>query len=828
MIRHLLIVLAALAPLTAAAESLPPLDGLVAEPEPGQLQDAPPPSESDVAALDEDAPLEGHSWHGQVFNEGPRQAAYLMPSSGAVHFPVTTYEDEVQGLFDQGVGQLHGFWYFEAERSFRQVAAIDPSCAMAYWGMALANPNNEARAAAFAREAWLLAHLVTDREFLYIESLARFYGVDQPLVQAGEPEPKPDPADNKDRWARLLKDFDELVYEYPDDIEAKAFLVVNIWHASRRGRLQTPSRTASQALLEDVFAAQPNHPAHHYRIHLWDAKDSARYAVDSALASGPSGPSVAHMWHMGGHIFDKLGRHADAAWQQEASARVDHAHMMRDLVLPDQIHNFAHNNEWLIRSYGNVGRVRDAVDLARNMVELPRHPKYNGLDKRGSSSWWGRRRLLGTLEQYELWDELIALTDTMYLEPSDAWDDADRAFLLFKAYAFRGDREAAADQLDLLRGLVSEERVARTESMTIAEDTALLEGLDEDDVRDAMVEAMEQHQGPLEDLVQKIGVAEALTTIFAETELDLDFLVTGSLEGDADAEAATGPALEEAFETLRDARFSQHALARLHLDVGEPEEALKIARRQRTAGRAHSMANLAYILEEVGEHEEAVEEFEALREFSARFDLDVPAFARLAPLAQAAGYGGDWRVAFALPEDIASRPDLETLGPRRWAPPQAPAFSCPDVTGATHTLADHAGRPTIVIMFLGFGCVHCVEQLQAFGPVAQTFADAGIDIVAIGTDPLEKIAEGGADAYPFPLLADPAQTAFRAYRAYDDFEGMALHGTYLIDGEGRIRWHDISYEPFMDTAFLLEEARRLLGLPVDEATAWARSSAAIR
>jgi hypothetical protein len=57
---------------------------------------------------------------------------------------------------------------------------------------------------------------------------------------------------------------------------------------------------------------------------------------------------------------------------------------------------------------------------------------------------------------------------------------------------------------------------------------------------------------------------------------------------------------------------------------------------------------------------------------------------------------------------------------------------------------------------------------------------------------------------------------------------MALHGTYLIDGEGRIRWHDISYEPFMDTAFLLEEARRLLGLPVDEATAWARSSAAIR
>jgi hypothetical protein len=34
------------------------------------------------------------------------------------------------------------------------------------------------------------------------------------------------------------------------------------------------------------------------------------------------------MWHMSGHIWAKLDRHADAAWQQEASARVDHAYMM--------------------------------------------------------------------------------------------------------------------------------------------------------------------------------------------------------------------------------------------------------------------------------------------------------------------------------------------------------------------------------------------------------------------------------------------------------------------------------------------------------------------
>ena len=45
------------------------------------------------------------------------------------------------------------------------------------------------------------------------------------------------------------------------------------------------------------------------------------------------------MWHMPGHILSRLKRYHDAAWQQEASARVDHAHMMRDRVMPDRIHN---------------------------------------------------------------------------------------------------------------------------------------------------------------------------------------------------------------------------------------------------------------------------------------------------------------------------------------------------------------------------------------------------------------------------------------------------------------------------------------------------------
>ena len=106
---------------------------------------------------------------------------------------------------------------------------------------------------------------------------------------------------------------------------AKALLVNQLWLNSRAG-LRTESRQANQGLLDHVFAGLAMHPAHHYRVHLWDTRETAHRVTDSAAVIGHAAPGIAHMWHMGGHIWARLDRHADAAWQQEASARVDHAH----------------------------------------------------------------------------------------------------------------------------------------------------------------------------------------------------------------------------------------------------------------------------------------------------------------------------------------------------------------------------------------------------------------------------------------------------------------------------------------------------------------------
>ncbi len=99
--------------------------------------------------------------------------------------------------------------------------------------------------------------------------------------------------------------------------------------------------------------------------------------------------------------------------------------------------------------------------------------------------------------------------------------------------------------------------------------------------------------------------------------------------------------------------------------------------------------------------------------------------------------------------------------------------------------------------------------------MTEDFQASGISLVAISNEDrpaLRKSLDGYEDGFPFPLLADAALEAFRGYGAFDELMGTALHGTFLIDAEGRIRWWDIGHEPFDDAAFLLTESQRLLAL----------------
>jgi len=121
----------------------------------------------------------------------------------------------------------------------------------------------------------------------------------------------------------------------------------------------------------------------------------------------------------------------------------------------------------------------------------------------------------------------------------------------------------------------------------------------------------------------------------------------------------------------------------------------------------------------------------------------------------------------------------------------------------------------LLVFYLGHGCLHCLDQLNALAPVVGAFQSAGIDILAISADSPEALQKTQAQAkagggFPFPLVADPAREVFRQYRVYDGFEDLPLHGVFLVDGAGLVRWQDISFEPFTDMKFLLDESKRQL------------------
>lgn len=717
----------------------------------------------------------GHSHEGEAFNEGPRQVAFPITGTGDVVFPIQSTWPEAQAFFNQGVGQLHGFWYFEAERTFRHIAAHDPKCAMAYWGMAMANWENPKRAIEFIAKAMEHKDQANAVGIMWIEAQNRFHSSSE--------------KDDVKKRRQLIRDLESIVHAYPNDIEVKAFLACRIWQFSRLG-IPINSYESVDALLQQVLAKSPMHPAHHYRIHLWDEEKAAR-ALDSAALLARTAPAIAHMWHMPGHIYSRLQRYDDSAWCQQASSRVDHRWMLEHRILPDQIHNYVHNQEWLIRNLQMLGNDTQALALSRGLLANPRHPILNAPDKAKSSVSFGRLRHLETLEQFELWDQAIADIATGDFDDGPADDNHLKPQrLLGIAYFERGE-------IDPLKNIC--------ESLT------------------KKMDALKSEKGAAEDLARTKAKEEKKDRKATDQEVanagkkwNESIRKRKELIAELDAHLAI---LEKREKISLDAiHRTKHVMAKLQLRIGKKEEALTLSQQSidETPNQTLPLAARVALLHECGETAKAREAFAKLQSISATIDFNAPPFSRLSAIASEFGAPSDWRIKAITRDDVGPRPTLDSLGPLDWTPPPAPSFSLPDADGKTIALSDFKGKPVVVLFYLGHGCLHCIQQLNAFAPKRAAFLEAGIEMIAISSDPSSDLKESQKaytkeGKFPFPILADPALTAFKTYRAYDDFENKPLHGTFLIDGNGRVLWQDIAAEPFSNPDFLIKESVRLLG-----------------
>ena len=563
---------------------------------------------------------------------------------------------------------------------------------------------------------------------------------------------------------------------------------------------------AVDSLTRDILRVNPMHPIHHYRVHLWDGSEDARRSLDSAAFCGQSGPGIAHLWHMpGGHTYTPVKRYRDAVWQQEASNRVDHFHMIHDGVMPDLIHNYAHNSDWLSRNLCLLGRAHSALEIAQNLDEMPRHPKYNtvnltktlpGYQLVNASAKLGRERLLEIPVRFEMWDALLAEESSghldAYLDPADQ-TRIQRTLALAKylKHDLAGGDAMVKQISDTYRTLTEQRCAASAEA-------ELKAGKEKKSNADT-AKARDEAQHPANDELAKVTRhMEELAVVRQFAEGKFKETLAGMTKLNA---------------------LPRELKIHMRFEAGDKVEAEKQAREFVKSGvnQVPPLALLADILWRGGKQDEAKDTFKKLRALEGKMDLDIPLIQRLQPIAQALGLPADWRVEPPAPTDVGIRPTLDSLGPFLWRPSPAPEFLLPGPGGALYSPSQYRGQPMLLMFYLGHTCKHCIAQLNTFAPLTQRFNQAGITIMAIGTDPPEDVGltlskASLGDGFPFRILSDPGKKVFKAFRSYDDFENMPLHGTFLLDGKGLIVWQDIGFEPFTDGEFLLKEAQRLLAL----------------
>src|SRR6476660_8520378 len=143
-------------------------------------------------------------------------------AAGTVDFKVSG-APEVRSEFIRGVALLHSFFYEEARRIFTEVAAKDPTCAMAQWGIAMTwwHPiwtpptPDEMKAGKGAVEKAMGVKKVTDRERLFITALNAYYNSPETPGTGDVGQSCHGPVGPRDRVLAYEKGMRQLHEKYP-------------------------------------------------------------------------------------------------------------------------------------------------------------------------------------------------------------------------------------------------------------------------------------------------------------------------------------------------------------------------------------------------------------------------------------------------------------------------------------------------------------------------------------------------------------------------------------------------------------------------------------
>jgi hypothetical protein len=273
---------------------------------------------------------------------------------GTVVFP-TSCAPAQQPAFARAVALLHSFTYTASEQAFRDVAARDPGCAIAHWGIAMSFYHQlwevpsgpELREGADQSRKAMEIPAGSRRERQFIEALDTYYrdaDKDAPGVRA-------------ERYARAMA---EVARSNPDDPEAQIFYALALIATAKPTDRTHGNQKRAADILEPLYRAQPQHPGlAHYLIHACDSAEMAPRGLAAARAYSTIAPSAPHALHMPSHVFTRLGLWDDSMASNQAARAAARAQ--------GDVGEELHAMDYLTYAYLQRGRYPDAEQV---LVEL--------------------------------------------------------------------------------------------------------------------------------------------------------------------------------------------------------------------------------------------------------------------------------------------------------------------------------------------------------------------------------------------------------------------------------------------------------------------------
>lgn len=298
--------------------------------------------------------------------------ATLLPGLDFHHRPVLTRSADAQRFFDQGYALYQAFNHEEAARSFAEAARLDPACAMAYWGLAIAagpninNPSMDEKRSRAAQEAVTRA----------VELSKKSFDVERELIVALSKRyvwPPPQDRSALDlAYANAMREVYQRHPNHPDvgALFAESLLTLRPWDQWGPDGEPRPGTPEVLAVLEAVLAAHPDHPfANHCYIHAVEASPRPERGLAAADTLRRLGPGPSHLNHMPAHIDIRLGRYADAIIANQRAIESD-----RRYVAVAGRQGFysmyrAHNYHFLVYAAMFEGRSALALQAARELME---------------------------------------------------------------------------------------------------------------------------------------------------------------------------------------------------------------------------------------------------------------------------------------------------------------------------------------------------------------------------------------------------------------------------------------------------------------------------